>query len=701
MKEFYKKKIILFLQKNGKKSLSYKELAFKCKAKKAEMVDFNAALEELKDQGIVFERKNGFILSSILGVFPATVSRVNKTFGFIKRNDDQTEVFIPGKFLKGAMPNDLVIAKLIQSRSGSPEGEVVKILKENKSQFTGVIVDIDGKLYIEPDTFTKTPISILKSKSGAFAVGEKVIAEVTVRGERHSDHKAVIISSFGLASKASACAKSVLEVNGISIDFPLDVLDEAKFISSKKISEKEIQGRTDLRSETIFTIDGADTKDIDDAVSIKKYKDFYELGVHIADVSYYVKPNSALDKEAFERGTSVYYANRVVPMLPKELSNGICSLNPQEDRLAFSCIMIIDFEGKLKDFDFKKTVICSKVKGVYSEINQILAGKESAEIKEKYSECHDTIMLMEELASILTRNKIKRGAPQIETSESKLIINEDDYCVDVKARERGQSELIIEEFMLMANQSAATLGRMQNVPFVYRIHEDPSLEKVSQLKDTMQKMGIEVPHFTTIKPTHLAQILQKERDTKLFPVVNKLVLRSMAKAKYSTDPIGHFGLVLSDYAHFTSPIRRYPDLSIHRILTDLIKETPANVLQKRYGAFAVASANHSTEMELVAMRVERDCEDCYKAEFMNAHLGEEFVGVISSTVEFGFYVELPNTVEGLVHIDSLKDGIYEFDGMVTFSNMTSGKKYTVGDEVKVLCTKADVSSGKIDFNLVQ
>lgn len=700
MKEFYKKKILLFLQKNGKKALSYKELAFKCKAKKAELTDFNAALEELKDEGLVFERKTGFVLSSTMGVFPATVSRINKTFGFIKRNDDDSEVFIPGKFLKGSMPNDIVIAKLIPSRSGSPEGEVLKILKENNSQFTGVIIEVDGKKFIQPDSFTKNPIGIVKSKNGDFAVGEKVMAEITVRGERHSDHKATILSSFGSAAKASVCAQSVLELNGISLVFPLEVSDEAKRISAMKIAPKEIEARTDLRSEIIFTIDGADTKDIDDAVSIKKYKDFYELGVHIADVSHYVKPNSPLDKEAFQRGTSVYYANRVIPMLPKELSNGICSLNPNEDRLAFSCIMIIGFDGKLQDFDFKKTIICSRVKGVYSEINQILAGTESAEIAEKYADCRDTIALMEELAAILTENKIKRGAPQIETSESKLIINEEDFCVDIKARERGKSELIIEEFMLMANQSAATLGKMQAVPFVYRIHENPSLEKVAQLKETMQRMGVDVPNFTAIKPSHLAKILEKQRDTKLFPVVNKLVLRSMAKAKYSVDPVGHFGLVLSDYAHFTSPIRRYPDLSIHRIMSELVKNTSPAVIKKKYEAFATASANHSTEMELVAMRVERDCEDCYKAEYMNSHMNEEFVGVISSTVEYGFYVELPNTVEGLVHIDSITDGTYEFDGLISLSNLITGKKFMVGDEVKVVCVKADVSSGKIDFNLV-
>ena len=700
MKEIFKKKIKLFLQKSGKKPLSYKELVSKCKPKRPEIPDFNAALKELSKEGFLLEKKGGFISTAVLKAFPATVSRVNKTFGFIKRNDDDSEVFIPGKYLKGAMPGDQVLARPIPSRTGSPEGEVLRVLEENAAKFTGVVVDIDGKKYIQPDSFTKTPISLIKSK--AYAEGEKVMAEIISRGERHSEHKAQVTSSFGMASRASVCARSVLEVNGIALDFPPEVMEEAQRVEKMGIPIKEIEKRTDLRSEAIFTIDGADTKDIDDAVSIKKFGDFYELGVHIADVSFYVKPNSELDKDALQRATSVYYANRVVPMLPKELSNGICSLNPQEDRLAFSCIMVIGLDGTLQDYAFKKTVIRSRVKGVYAEINCLLNGEKDSALLEKYAGCMDSVFLMKELAAILSANKKSRGAPQIETSESKLIISEEDICVDVKARGRGESESIIEEFMLMANQAAAAVGRMKEIPFVYRIHEDPSPEKIQNLQELMTKLGIALPEFSRLKPRHLADILEKEKDSKLFPVVNKMVLRSMAKAKYSIEPVGHFGLVLKDYAHFTSPIRRYPDLAIHRILTDLVKGTSQTALKKKYTAFAQQAANHSTEMELVAMRVEMDCEDCYKAEYMNAHLGEELDGVISSVTEFGFYVELPNTVEGLVHIDSLSaNGVYEFDGFVTLRGLTSGRSFTIGDPVRIQCVKSDVSSGKIDFRLAE
>jgi len=307
---------------------------------------------------------------------------------------------------------------------------------------------------------------------------------------------------------------------------------------------------------------------------------------------------------------------------------------------------------------------------------------------------------MEELAEILTANKLKRGAPQIDTPECKLIIDENDVCVDVKRRERGKSELIIEEFMLMANTAAARLAKEKAVPFVYRIHEDPSAEKVQELVGIVSQMGVSVPQFTSVKPVHLAQILERTKGMKLAPVVNNMVLRSMAKAKYSDEPIGHFGLVLEDYSHFTSPIRRYPDLAIHRILTDLCyNKLPVQTLQKRYGGFAKDASMQSSKCELVSMRVERECEDCYIAEYMKGHIGEEFEGIISSMQEYGFYVELPNTVEGLVRTETL-GGAFDFDGHFTYSRAGQAV-YRIGDTVKVTCIKADVSSGNVDFAVVE
>lgn len=699
-KDIYKNRIKSILTQGSGKGVPYKKLYASCKGRRQNAAAFAAAIAELKREGVIAEDKSGIKLCSAAGLFRATVSRLNKTFGFIER-EDGTEVFVPGKFLKGAMPGDTVMARLLPPRGELPEGEVVSVAEEGFTEFSGTVEKEGSTVCIRPDTLSKD-LMIVSAIDVPVRVGDKVLAEIYRRGEKHSEHRVRIKAIFGDSGKAKSSADALLYTNGIETEFPSQVLDEARAAEHKGIPFDEIYKRLDLRDEIIFTIDGADTKDIDDAVSVSRDGDGWKLGVHIADVSFYVKAGSELDADAMLRGTSIYYANKVVPMLPKELSNGICSLNPQEDRLAFSCLMKLDGEGRLVDYKFSKTIIRSRVKGVYSEINTLLEGIRSGEgvspeLAEKYDGLTGTILRMDELASILTANKLRRGAPQIETSESKLIIDENDVCVDVRRRERGRSELIIEEFMLMANTAAARLAKEAGIPFVYRVHEDPAPEKIGELVETVSVMGIDVPHFTTVKPKHLAEILEKTKDSPLAPVVNSMVLRSMAKAKYSDEPLGHFGLVLDDYAHFTSPIRRYPDLAIHRILTDLCynKKTPDQI-RKRYAAFANEAAHQSSERELVAMRIERACDDCYAAEYMSAHIGEHFEGMISSVQEFGFFVELPNTVEGLVRLDTLKNGPYDYDGR--FALTKEGKSvYRVGDKVSVICAAANVSAGQVDF----
>lgn len=697
---YYKNKILLVLNQAGKKPLTRNDMIAKSKCKKSESDIFRKALDELRNEGQIFDQKKGYVLCARMGYFKATVKRISKTFGFIEKDEDKTEVFIPGKYLLGSLPGDKVLAALIPSRTGKPEGEVLSVLEQADATITGVLQQEYREFFIIPDTMSKTAVRVVENSCGA-KPGDKVIAQIIARGTSHAAHKAAVISTFGSSEKASSCAMAVLMASGISIEFPEDAAEEARKLSEAGISAQDMKNRLDLRDDIIFTIDSAETKDIDDAISVKRTNGGYQLGVHIADVSHYVKGNSPLDKEALVRGTSVYYADRVIPMLPKELSNGICSLNPNEDRLAFSCLIELDSDAKIKSYRFHKTVICSAVKGVYKEINKILDGSADDEIKAKYSRVSENITVMNELADILMVNREKRGAPSLETSESKLIIDETDTCVDVIPRTRGKSEMIIEEFMLLANQCAANLARTSQIPFVYRIHEDPSPEKIADMRDFLTRMNIEYPHFSNIKPGHFAEILNNNRDSEKFPVINNILLRSMAKAKYAPDPVGHFGLALEDYSHFTSPIRRYPDLAIHRILSDVVTGADAQWLAKRYQSFVTNASERATSTEITAVKIERDCEACYMAEFMKRHLGDEFEGIISSVTDFGFYVELENTVEGLVHINTLEDDTYEYDGLVSLKGERSGKIFALGDKVKVKCTASNVNSGNIDFSIAE
>ncbi len=696
--EDYKTRIEIFVRKNGRKPVSHKDLAAKCRSSRGNEKNYKLALNELIQDGVIFERRRGFVMCELIGLFKAEVLRLNRTFGFIKRTDSEEEIFVPGKFLCGAMPGDIVLAHYIQSRSDKPEGEVVDILKPADAKLTGIIIEENGEQLFLGDTMSKTPVRIEKSDI-QYKNGDKVMAVLCRAGTRHKDHRVKIIFCFGDSQSAQCCAESVLAVNGIEVDFPEEVKREAIRIKAAGVWPDDYKNRLDLRNIPIFTIDSAESKDLDDAVSLERTENGYRLGVHIADVSHYVKGNSPLDKEALERGTSIYYADKVIPMLPKELSNGICSLNPNEDRLTFSAIMNISGDGHLKDFKFEKSVIRSRVKGIYSEVNAILDNSASEEILEKYSELIPAIKLMNELADIRISNRKKRGAPEIETSESKIILNEDKICVDIMPRTRGKSEMIIEEFMLLANESAAKLAVEKEIPFVYRTHEEPAPEKIETLKDGLRRLNVEVPVFSSVKPAHLAEILENAKEKDCCPVVNSMVLRSMAKAKYQTEPIGHFGLALDDYSHFTSPIRRYPDLAIHRILSDVIDNADSQWLEKRYSGFAQKASEHSTAREIRAMKIERDCEDCYKAEYMCNHIGDEFDGIISSVTEFGFYVELENTVEGLVHINSLPEGFYSYDGYFAIKDEYSDRSFCAGDRVKIICAKADVNSGKIDFEL--
>ena len=570
-----------------------------------------------------------------------------------------------------------------------------EISEYGKGAFTGVFHDNNDGMYIMPDNMN-IPIELDSYNLIGAKDGDKVYAELVHRGERHFDHTAEIIKVFGDADIAAVCANALLAENNISLHFPEKVKEEAKEIATRKITPEDLVGRSDFRDKTIFTIDSAHAKDLDDAVSLSKDKNGYLLGVHIADVSHYIRPQSAIEKEAFERGTSIYYANKVIPMLPAELSNGVCSLNPNEDKLTFSALIRLNENGEIVKFDFQKSVIKSKVKGVYSEINSILDESADDEIIEKYSELIPTIKLMNQLADILSQARIRRGAFELETNESQLIIGKDKKCSDVIVRERGVSERIIEEFMLVANQAAATFSVAKDIPFLHRIHEKPSATKIAEMSDTLKLLGLTTKSIEgDITQKEVGRLLRRVKDTPLAPIINHRVLRMMSKAKYSHNPIGHYGLVLKHYSHFTSPIRRYPDLCIHQIMSDVLSKGTSAA--KKYQKFVIKAGIQSSDREVIAVGIERDCEDLYKAEYMQQFVGRDFDGVIVGISPHGIFVELQNTVQGRVAIEDLPKGDYKVEGNIRYKNTTTNKTYTVGDPVKIKVTKAYVPTGTIDF----
>ena len=700
-----KTNILTALYKAGRDGLSEKEIAKTLDLPKKAEKKLSDDLAGMKKFGDVTNKKGVWRLKCPDDYFEATVSHVTPRSGFIsdQSGDLPTEYFVRGRDMKGPIPGDIVLAKKTSEAADgkSPEAVVLTVLKESENLLTGIIVAEGNRLMVMPDKLCDEPLFIAKAGSKPLRVGDKVAFSIKKRGERHFDHTVAIADTFGSSENAKSSAEAYMLVNGLHTEFPDEVLAEAAKLNIDEPDADEITRRLDLRGEPIFTIDGADTKDIDDAVSISKVNGGYKLGVHIADVSHYVKKGSKLDEEAFYRGTSIYYADRVVPMLPKELSNGICSLNPNVDRLAFSCLMDVSADGKLLSYRFEKSVIRSRVKGVYAEVNKILDGSADDTIKEKYSRVIERIPAMRELAEILEKNRINRGAPDIDTVESKIITDENGVCIDVKARDRGIAERIIEEFMLMANNAAASLAMKEKFPFVYRVHEAPPAEKLLTLNETLTALGIN-PEGITERSTaaDLAKILRDNKDSEKSVVINRIVLRTMMKARYSEEPLGHYGLVMPEYAHFTSPIRRYADLSIHRILTDYVYALSNEKLNKKFTQFAAEAAMQASNTELSAVRCERECENFYMAEYMKNHIGEEFDGFISGVSPSGVFVALDNTIEGMVSVTKLPLGDYDVQHGVILTGAANGQVFTVGDKVKVKCVSVNVNGGFIDFEFI-
>ena len=663
------------------------------------------ALDELVREAVVCQRQGVFFTVRSGRADKALLCKVvklGKNFAFVMLEDGTSDIFIPGRFTKGAMPgDDVLVEKFEHPRvEGSDEGAILAILTE-KNDLVGTVRRVEGRLRFVPDDCPAITMPLARDCEGGAKDGDKVAVEILNRGNRQEDHRVGVAMRFGSSDEAKRCAKALLYAKDIRTRFPDKVRDEAKKFEGAEVSEKDCEGRMDLRALPIFTIDSAETKDIDDAISLTRTSDGgFELGVHIPDVSNYVKPGTELDNEAFSRATSVYYADQVVPMLPKALSNGICSLNENELRLAFSCLMRLDKEGNLTDYRFVKSIIRSRVKGVYSEINALLAGTADAEIKAKYADVIDQLPAMKELYGHRARLRKERGCMDIESGEVKLILDENGRCIDVKKRTSGESESMIEEFMLLANQCAAHFARVKQIPFVYRVHEEPNAEKLERLHALLQACGIN-DHFAKDVPTpkELSAILEGVRGTPYEQIINTGMLRCMSKALYEEKPKGHYGLVLKDYAHFTSPIRRYPDLAIHRIMTDMLKGTEKETMILRYTDFAERASKQSSEREVIAMQIERKAEDCYKAEYARRHLGECYEGTISGVTQRGLFIELDNGVEGFVPASSLTPSGTSLTEGVRLTDPASGKTWSLGDKMMITIVRADVNLGKIDFEV--
>lgn len=658
---------------------------------------FYDALRSLKDRRmILLDREHNAKLIPVGEDVEATLVSLSKNFGFARPDGGGDDIFIHGSALQGALVGDKIIVGDIRKDDRGPSGRVRRIVEHKPAQTTGTVSITDEGIEFIPDNAIRYNLRMRERDLNGAKNGDKVMAslEQDYRGDwAYASVKKV----FGSGRTARVCADAIVEQYGIPHVFPQEVLDEAERVGNEPISDEEYAKRLDLRGEPIFTIDSKDAKDLDDAISVKRTDFGYTLGVHIADVSHYVKEGSAIDEEAINRGTSVYFADRVIPMLPEVLSNGACSLNAGTDKLAFSALIELDKEGHITKYDFKKTIINSKVRGVYSEVNEILDGTASEEILNKYAPVMETLMSAKELADILKANSAARGTMELDSGESKFILDENGICIDIMPRVSGEAEQLIEQMMVTANIAAAKFSLDHKLPFLYRVHGTPDPKRVEELVTLLQLVG--VPCKEIVKPNpetqDFAAILDRVRGLPCETLVSQRLLRTMEKARYSTEETGHFGLALSDYSHYTSPIRRYPDTSIHRVLSAFVEGMPAEEVRRRYAQFCETSATESSRNEIRALIAERDAEDCYMAEYMSQHIGEHFEGTVSGVTMRGVFVRLENSVEGFVSLDAFEDEDFVYDGLIT--QRSPKRELTIGTPLPIIVASAYVATGKVDF----
>ena len=656
--------------------------------------DLQTVLDQMTTEGILHKsKKREYILMSNTKTLKCGYIRINRSGNGFVDVENGPDIFVRSENLNGAINNDFVE---VDYSTRNNEAYVIKILKRDLSNLVGEMVSIKNKLVFKPDDDKLNIIvKLTKDSLNQVVEGHKVLVQIIKEiGKRQYLGK--IAKIIGHKNDPGVDIIAIALRHGIEVEFSEEVIKELEDIPNV-VSENEKVGRKDLTNEMIFTIDGDDTKDIDDAISIKKNNDNYILGVHIADVSHYVKMGSSLYDSAFNRGTSSYLADTVIPMIPHQLSNGICSLNPEVERLTISCVMTINKNGKVIDYDIFPSVIKSRKQMTYKNVNKIL---EEDIVPEGYEAYVSDLKLMAELAKILRAEKVSRGYIDFGLDEAKIIQDENGKAIDVVKRERGVGENLIEDFMIAANETIATHISNMDLPFIYRVHDVPNSEKIEDFKNLIKQMGYQIhTDLNKITPLTMQKVLNELRDKKEFNILSDMLLRSMKKAIYSTNNIGHFGLALTNYTHFTSPIRRFPDLTVHRLLRTYLFENRIDMETINYNEkYLVDVATNSSETEVAAQEAERDVLDMKMAEYMESHIGEEYDGIISSVTNFGMFVELDNLIEGLVHISTL-DGYFEYIPEI-LSLVSDNKRYRIGDTVRVVVVSASKESSTIDFELV-
>ena len=648
-----------------------------------------------KDKYMLFE--NSHLLKGRLSVN-------KKGFGFVIVDGRDGDIYIDAKNMNGALNNDLVVVEELKGQNGKKtEGRVVKVLKKENNLIVGEYKIIDGNPHFIPDDKKLRMEIILDNKDLDDLVDGHKIQVSIVKEMGKYKYLGEVVKIIGHKNDPGVDILSIIYDHGINDVFTDEVMEEVNALPSE-VLDSDRKGRKDLTDMTIFTIDGDDTKDIDDAISISKKGENYILGVHIADVSYYVKEGTALYKEAYSRGTSVYLVDRVVPMLPHKLSNGICSLNPNVDRLAISCIMEITPNGKIVSHDIFESIIRSRIQMTYKKVNKILNDEETPEGYEPFK---DDLKLMWELAKILRKEKLARGYLDFDVDEPKILVDENCKPYDVVLRERGKGENMIEDFMIAANETVAEHVFYMGLPFVYRVHEVPDNEKVEEFLNSISMLGYHVVGDRNfVYPKSMKKILDQLRDKEGFEILSTLLLRCMKKAVYKPENLGHYGLASKCYTHFTSPIRRFPDTTVHNLLRKYIFNEPndkeLNRLIEYWEENLPALCDHASEKERDSIDCERDVESMKMAEYMESHIGEEYDGTISSVMNFGLFVQLDNMIEGLVHISEIKGDYYTFDETThTLRGEKKGKMYKLGQKVRVVVTNASKENSTIDFNLVE